>query len=137
MIGYLLGVLALRYGIRAPLVTTVTFLGFATFLGWVLPGYGYLFSFVILGGGELGGAYFPNYIVSVSPLSAGVRNLSLLTLATPVASLGAIVHGALADRWGFPASFLFGIVTAGLSLLLVLGLPTRPTAIRESGGGGP
>jgi len=137
VIGYLLGVLALRYGIRAPLVTTVTFLGFATLLGWVLPGYGYLFSFVILGGGELGGAYFPNYIVSVSPLSAGVRNLSLLTLATPVASLGAIVHGALADRWGFPASFLFGIVTAGLSLLLVLGLPTRPTAIRESGGGGP
>ena len=35
--------------------------------------------------GELGGAYFPNYVVSISPPQSGARNLALLTLATPFA----------------------------------------------------
>jgi MFS family permease len=127
VIGYFLGGLMLRYGIRAPVVATVALLGIATAWGWLVPGYGYLFAFALMGGGELGGAYFPNYVVTASPLAAGVRNLSILTLATPAASLGAVLHGALADHWGFPASFLFGTTTAALALLLVVKLPSRPT----------
>lgn len=127
LIGYFLGVLALRYGIRAPVAATVILVGIATAWGWLIPGYGYLFAFALMGGGELGGAYFPNYIVSTSPLAAGVRNLSLLTLATPAASLGAVLHGALAEHWGFPASFLFAILTAIIALLLVHKLPARPS----------
>jgi len=132
LIGYGLGVLALRSGIRAPLVATVSLLGASTVWAWFAPGYSYLLSFAMMGGGELGGAYFPNYIVSVSPVAWGVRNLSLLTLATPFASLGALLHGAFADRWGFHASFLFGLLTAAAALLLVARLPAGP-AVTNSG----
>jgi hypothetical protein len=59
--------------------------------------------------GELGGAYFPNYTVAVSSAERGARNLALLTLATPVASLSAVLHGAFTDLYGFSASFVFGI----------------------------
>jgi hypothetical protein len=39
------------------------------------------------GSRRVGGAYFPNYIVFISPAEKGARNLSLLGMATPVASL--------------------------------------------------
>ena len=74
----------MRKGIRAPLVTTVLLLAAAIVWGWSVPGYAYLLAFRLMGAGELGGAYFPNYAVSISSASSGVRNLSLLTLVGPV-----------------------------------------------------
>ena len=124
--GYLLGALALRYGIRAPVVATFILVGAASAWGWLVPGYAYLAAFALMGGGELGGAYVPNYIISMSTPAAGVRNLSLLMLATPAATIGAVLHGTIADRWGFHASFLFGLITAVMAWLLVARLPAAP-----------
>jgi hypothetical protein len=89
---------------------------------WALlvPGYGYLFAFGLLGAGELGGAYFPNYVASLSAVEAGTRNLAILTLATPAASFAPSMHGYLTDRIGFHASFIFGIVTALAAAVLLL-----------------
>ena len=125
LIGYGLGALAVREGIRAPVIATAGLVTVATLWAWFVPGYAYLLAFALMGGGELGGAYFPNYIISSSPAAVGVRNLSLLTLATPAASLGAVLHGTLAGRFGFPASYLFGALTGALALLLVIRLPLK------------
>ncbi len=65
---------------------------------------GRLLAFGILGAGELGGAYFPNYVVSISSAASAARNLSLLTLVSPVSGIGPIAHGAPADlleKWTF------------------------------------
>jgi MFS family permease len=125
LVGYGLGALAIRYGMRAPVVATVALVTIATLWGWFVPGYSYLLAFALMGGGELGGAYFPNYIISSSSPSAGVRNLSLLTLATPAASLGAVFHGTLAEHFGFSASYLFAVITGLIALLLVFHLPVK------------
>lgn len=120
---FLLGAIALRWGIRAPLIVTVLLVGFAPLWAWSIPGYAFLLAFGLMGAGELGGAYFPNYVVSVSPSQSGARNLALLTLASPFASFAPVLHGRLTDAYGFPASFLFGIATALVALALVSKLP--------------
>jgi hypothetical protein len=112
---------------RAPLAATVLLTGGAMGWSWIFRGYAYLGAFALMGAGELGGAYFPNYMISISPLADGPRNLSILTLATLGASAGATAHGVLTDLFGFWTSFLFGISTALAALWLVLKLPSvRP-----------
>ncbi len=111
--GYLLGAIALRYGLRSSVMTASLLLAAGTVWGWGVPGYAFLLAFGFLGGGELGGAYIPNYGVSLSRAENTARNVSLLTLAQPVSSFSPALFGFLADRWGFGASF-------GLALLMAL-----------------
>ena len=124
--GWMLGAMAARWGVRAPVVACVGLVGAAIVWAWMVPGYFYLLAFGLMGAGQLGGAYFPNYISTISSPAAGTRNLSLLTLATPVASLSAALHGILADHFGFHASFAFGCATALLGLWLTAKLPANP-----------
>jgi MFS family permease len=121
--GYVLGVLNIRYGIRAPLIATVLLLGTALLWAWIAPGYSYLLAFGLMGAGELGGAYFPNVLLSLSSSVNGARNMSILNLAAPVASPSPALHGLLTDHWGFPASFALGIATALAAFWLVWKLP--------------
>jgi Na+/melibiose symporter-like transporter len=124
--GWALGAIALKWGARAPVIVTVLLVGSAALWTWTVPGYFYLLAFGLLGAGELGGAYMPNYCLTVSEASAGARNLAVLMVATPLSGISPPVHGALTDLYGFPASFSFAIATGALSLLLVLKLPARP-----------
>jgi MFS family permease len=121
--GFALGVISLRWGIRAPLVTTIALLVAAPLWSWAAPGYLYLFAFGLMGAGELGGGYFPNYMVAVSPATQGARNLALLNLATPVAGVSPVLYGALTDALGFSASFVLAGLTALAALWFVLKLP--------------
>ena len=121
--GFALGALNLRRGIGAPITTTIFLVGGALVWAWLVPGYSYLLAFGMMGAGELGGAYIPQYALAVSPTELGPSNLSILTLATPVASLSPVLHGALTDLFGFKASFAFGIATALLALWMVVHLP--------------
>ena len=123
--GFVLGIIAIRWGIRAPLLATAVLLASSVLWGWMAPGNLYFLTFGILGAGELGGAYFPNYVVGISSAANAARNLSLLTLVSPVSGFGPVAHGALADLYGFSASFIFGIGTALVSLILLLRLPRR------------
>ncbi len=117
--GYLLGWLALRVGLRGGVLGCITLLAAGCAWAWVIPGAGYLFAFGLLGAGELGGAYFPNYVGSLSNPAESTRNLALMTLATPIASFAPVLHGLLTDRFGFPASFALGIGTAVAAFALV------------------
>ena len=128
--GYALGAIALRRGLRAGALACIAFVGASVIWGWLVPGYAYLFAFGLMGAGELGGMYIPNCTLALSSLANGTRNLSLLTLATPVSGVAATLHGALADRFGFSASFAFGLSTAVLAFLLILRTP-KPQAKKE------
>jgi MFS family permease len=123
--GFALGALALRWGMRAPVVAAVLLVGGGLVWAWVAPGYAYLLAFGLMGAGELGGAYFPNYQVTLSTPATGARDLALQSLVSPVSGLAPAIHGALTDHFGFRASFAFGIFTAAAALALVLRLPAR------------
>lgn len=121
--GYFLGVMALRWGDRSPVLGTAALVGAASLWAWLIPGYPYLLSFGLMGAGELGGNYFPNYLIRLSSPQDGARNQSLITLATPVASVAPALHGLLTERFGFGASFIFGAVAAILAIVLLLKIP--------------
>jgi hypothetical protein len=121
--GYGLGVLALRRGMRAPLVATACLVGAGSLWAWVAPGYAYLGAFGLMGAGELGGAYFPNYLMAFAPTASSAVHLSLLHLVNPASSIGPVLHGALTEAFGFRASFMLGIASAVVALLLVRRLP--------------
>ena len=78
-----------------------------------------------MGAGELGGAYFPAYVVSISAAADSPRNMSLLMLASPLSFMLPAVHGALADHLGFQASFTLALFAAITALLLLYKLPSR------------
>lgn len=123
--GYVLGVIAHRWGIRAPVIGTLLPLVGAMLWAWVIPGYSFLFTFALLGAAELGGLYFPGYVLAISPAEAGARNMSILSLATFIVGFAPALHGALTDKFGFPASFLFGGLAALVALYLTLRLPSK------------
>lgn len=126
--GYALGALAVRKGVRAPLMLTILFVSTAILWVWIVPGYLFLSAFALMGAGELGGAYIPNYALAVSSHATGARDQSILSLATLAASISAAVHGLLTDHFGFHASFAFGGASALLSLWLATKLPSNPSA---------
>ncbi len=110
--GYGLGWLALRYGLRTASQATSGLFAAGMLWAWLVPGAAYLGAFGWLGGGELGGVYFPNYALALTSLAAGPRVLAALMLATPVSGFAPVMHGWLTDHFGFAASFAFGLATA-------------------------
>ncbi len=125
--GLVLGIISVRWGIRAPLFACAGMVGAAILWAWLVPGHLYLLAFGIMGAGELGGVYFPNYAISISSASAATRNLAILSLVSPVSSIGPALHGGLTDAYGFPASFTFGVTASLVALILILGLSSKPT----------
>ncbi len=121
--GYALGVIALRYGLRSPLFVCMVLLGTSIIWGWAVPGYFYLLAFGLMGAGELGGAYFPNYIVGISSPALSTMNMSILMMTSCASFFAPTTHGALADHFGFHASFIFALVAAVVSLFLIAKLP--------------
>jgi hypothetical protein len=114
--GYALGALALHKGIRASVMMCSVLLVAGILWGWIMPGYAFLFAFGLIGAGELGGAYIPNFAVALSHPEATARNISLLTLASPASSFSPALFGFLADRFGFGSSFAFG---SGMALAAI------------------
>lgn len=110
--GYALGAIALRWGLRKSVIMCSALLMAGTLWGWMAPGYAFLFAFGLLGAGELGGAYIPNYGVALSKPEATARNISLLTLATPLSSFSPALFGFLADHFGFSSSFICALLMA-------------------------
>lgn len=127
--GFLLGWLAVRAGLRGGALGCAALLAAGSAWAWLVPGAGYLFAFGILGAGELGGAYLPNYVSSLSPPRESTRNLALMTLATPASSFAPVLHGLLTQQYGFAASFAFGIVTAAAAFLLILTSRKAPATV--------
>jgi MFS family permease len=118
--GYILGAISVRQGIRAGVLGTMALLGVGAGWAWAAPGAAFLFAFGLLGAGELGGAYLPNFVSSLSSPAQAARNLAVITLATPASSFAPVLHGALTERYGFWASFLLTIALAAAGLALLL-----------------
>jgi hypothetical protein len=92
----------------------------------------FLFSFALMGAGELFGVYYPNYILSCSAKSRMRRNMALTSMLNMPSGFVALLFGVLADQYGLPRSFVVSIAILGATLLLVqFGLPARPRP-RES-----
>ena len=123
--GFALGAIALRWGVRAPVVTSAVLFLASIAWAWAMPGYLYLLAFGLMGAAELGAAYFLNYVIDVSAPATGARNLAVLQLAVPASSLAPVLHGALTQRYGFRASFILAFATALVTLWVVLGLPGK------------
>jgi MFS family permease len=130
--GYALGALAQRHGIRAPVIGCLLLLGAGILWIWAIPGYSFLFAFGLMGGAELGGLYFPAYVLGVSSAATSARNVSILTLVSGLAGFAPALHGALTDYFGFRASFSLGGLMALLSLILTLQLPARSQESQDS-----
>jgi hypothetical protein len=128
---YRLGRLNLRWGMRAPVIATIALVLVGVFWAWTVHGYLYLFGFALLGAGELGGVYFPNYVLATSKVSDGARNLSVLALTSIPVGLSPVIYGQLTDRSGYGAGFIFaGVVGLG-ALWCVLKLPEISATGRE------
>lgn len=118
-VGFILGIVAERFGCFAPSKLTVALAGGAMAWAWLAPGYSYLLAFALMGGAALGGVYFPNCVLTYSPATRSAADLAILGLAAPAASIAPVIFGALADLFGFPASFMFGIATSIVALWLL------------------
>ena len=110
--GYFIGLMAQRRGTRAAVMMTILLLALGFLWGWAMPGYWYLFAFALMGAGELGGAYIPNYVLEFSSPQAGASNVALNNQASTAVTFAPALHGYLTDKFGFRASFIFGIVSA-------------------------
>lgn len=129
--GFLLGWLAVRAGLKGGVLGCIALLAIGCAWAWVVPGTGYLFAFALIGAGELGGAYIPNYVGTLSSPTESTRNFALITLATPASSFAPILHGALTDRYGFPASFALGIGLAAVAFILIARVSGQATSSGE------
>jgi cyanate permease len=87
-----------------------------------------------MGIAELAGAYFPNYMISMSTSARCARNLSLLQLVIPLSAVSPVLHGSLTDQFGFSASLALGATTGLLGLWFVLRLPATPTSAARPAG---
>ena len=121
--GYCFGLVAQKRGNRATLILIQ--LGMMVSVVWaaVVTGNWYLLAFAFMGASELGGAYFPNYCMSLSSYEEGARNLSLITLVSALAIAAPPIHGGLADLFGFRSSFLFTFLCGAVTIWLLLKLP--------------
>ena len=121
--GYAMGMIAIRWGLRASLYTSMLFFSVAVLWGWMVPGYFYMIAFGFMGAGELGGAYFPMYLVAICSAATSTRHMSILMLGSSLSFIWPATHGALADNFGFQAAFIFALSAALFSLILISRLP--------------
>ena len=124
--GAILGWLAVRWGQRWSIFALLGFLIAGIVWAWTVPGYSYLFSFALVGATVLGGAYIPNFVMTLSGAEAGLTNLSILALAGPLSSFAPALHGVLADQFGFAASFTLALMAGLLAFGLVAKIHENP-----------
>jgi hypothetical protein len=130
--GLILGSVMARWGDRAPLTVTLALLGLATVWAGIVPGHWFLLAFGLIGAGELGGAYFPNYAIAASSHADNARNQAVLSLANPAASIFPPLYGILTDRYGGAAGLTLGTVMAVLGMIVLRKCPKRPARQSQS-----
>jgi MFS family permease len=125
--GFALGWWVARVNARASLLATTAFCTLGVCWALLVPGEWYLFSFGLLGAGELFYVYYMNYIVGCSAPRRIRENTAYTNLISVLAGFVPLVFGVVSDRWGLKASFgvAVGLFVAAL-LIVRLGLPPRP-----------
>ena len=134
-IGLVLGGLLART--HAKLGVLVTSILYFTGIGWALfaPKGLFLICFGFMGGGDLSGVYYPNYVSTWSPLDRIRGNVAFLQLITVSASIAPAAFGAISDLAGFRTSFVVaGAIIFAAIVLVIFGLPAHKenTGVQES-----
>lgn len=127
LFGFGLGWMLVRFQAKTPALAT-TLICLAG-VGWalVVPGKWYLFSFGLLGGGELFYVYYLNYIVGCSAPERIRENTAYTNVIMIAVSFMPLIYGRISDTYGLRASFVLalGILTLATLMMSVL-LPRRP-----------
>ena len=98
-------------------------------VGWalVVPGKWYLFSFGLLGAGELFYVYYLNYIVGCSAPERIRENTAYTNVIMIVVSFMPLIYGGISDNYGLRASFVLALGILVVATLIVWTLlPQRP-----------
>ena len=127
LFGFVLGWMVARFDPRTPALAT-TLICLAG-VGWamVVPGKWYLFSFGLLGAGELFYVYYLNYIVGCSAPARIRENTAYTNLIMVTVSFMPLIYGGISDSYGLRASFVLamGILIVATVIVATL-LPRRP-----------
>jgi hypothetical protein len=127
LFGFVLGWLLARFQPKTPALAT-TLICLAG-IGWalVVPGRWYLFSFGLLGAGELFYIYYLNYIVGCSAPERIRENTAYTNVIMVTVSFMPLIYGRISDNYGLRASFFLaaGILVLGTLIVGCL-LPRHP-----------
>lgn len=127
LFGFALGWMLARYQAKTPALATTLICVAGMIWALVVPGKWYLFSFGLLGAGELYYVYYLNYIVGCSAPERIRENTAYTNLIIVVVSFVPLIYGLISDRYGLRATFILALGVLLLATLLVWGwLPSRP-----------
>ncbi|GDY10801.1 hypothetical protein LBMAG52_42890 [Planctomycetia bacterium] len=127
LFGFVLGWMLARFQAKTPALAT-TLICLAG-VGWalVVPGKWYLFSFGLLGAGELFYVYYLNYIVGCSAPERIRENTAYTNVIMIVVSFMPLIYGGISDNYGLRASFVLALGILVVATLIVWTLlPQRP-----------
>jgi MFS family permease len=127
LFGFTLGWMLARYQAKAPALATTLLCLFGIVWGLVMPGKWYLFSFGLLGAGELFYVYYLNYIVGCSAPDRIRENTAYTNVMMVAVSFMPLIYGAISDVYGLKASFFLalGILVVAAAVVLTF-LPRQP-----------
>ncbi|MFN0052272.1 MAG: MFS transporter [Planctomycetales bacterium] len=125
--GFALGWMLARFNAKTPALATtlICLVG----VGWalVVPGKWYLFSFGLLGAGELFYVYYLNYVVGCSAPERIRENTAYTNFIMIAVSFMPLVYGSISDHYGLRASFLLALAILFVATMIVATLlPRRP-----------
>lgn len=127
LFGFVLGWLLSRFYPRLPALATT--LACMSGLLWALfvPGKWYLFSFGLMGAGELSYVYYLNYIVGCSPPERVRENTAYTNVLIAGIAFMPLVYGAMSDNYGLRSSFVLALTILAITVLIVATLlPKEP-----------
>ena len=125
--GFFLGWMLARYHAKLPALATTLFCLAGVMWALVIPGKAYLFSFGLLGAGELFYIYYLNYIVGCSAPERIRENTAYTNFIMIVVSFMPLLYGWISDTYGLRASFYLAIAILLAAWLIVgFALPKKP-----------
>ena len=129
MRGFVLGWMLARYQAKTPALATTLICLAGIVWALVVPGKWYLFSFGLLGAGELFYVYYLNYIVGCSAPERIRENTAYTNLIMILVSFMPLIYGWISDIEGLRASFLTALRILMLATLVVwTWLPAKPAS---------
>ena len=133
LFGFALGWMLSRYNAKTPALAT-TIICIAGIL-WALfvPGKWYLFSFGLLGAGELYYVYYLNYIVGCSAPERIRENTAYTNLIIFAVSFVPLIYGVISDQYGLKASFVLALgLLVAATILITTSLPGKPVPEKKA-----
>ncbi|MDA1055954.1 MAG: hypothetical protein O3C40_36690 [Planctomycetota bacterium] len=127
LFGFVLGWMLARYQAKTPALATTLICLAGVVWALVVPGQWYLFSFGLLGAGELFYVYYLNYIVGCSAPERIRENTAYTNVIMIVVSFMPLIYGGISDHYGLRASFVVALAILFVATSMVWALlPWRP-----------